>query len=475
MVCLFQPNVGAMNWHLSGEPWSVQRAYLDAAAGRSRFANFSQCGLGKTASTLNEFISFEDVDLCIVLAPMSFYRDWVLAPSEWGLGFLRTGMWVKDRLPLDWDCGLYAIAHETLRGSKRARDELLDLFQKRRCMLVFDEATGIKNPSSVLAHYVVGALAKHAAYVRVLNGTPIVQNALDYYAQLRLAGECNGMNSVNFRNRFCQMGGFQGRQIKGLKNEDELSRILDRCSFRALKSDWRKDLPPQVNTTVHLEMTAEQQRHYRTMTSEFYAQVADEEEVSAELVLTQRLKLQQISSCMLMRDGKTFWLEQPKDNPKLRAALDLMETGQGKMIVVYYFEPSGRMLIDEFQKAGYEPAWITGKMKPEDIVEQKRRFNEDSSCRVLVGQIDQTSRGHTLIGKPGRDRCSRTYYYETDLSLMHRLQMNDRNHRGEQDELCSIYDPVCSPIDQLNVDILTRKKDQADAMDELIKLLREGK
>lgn len=467
-----------MLWHLKHEqwgrkPWPVQSAYLKAAAGRPRFGNFSQMGLGKTASTLNEYIDVQDVDLCIVLAPSSFMADWPLAPSEWGLGFLKTGMWGRDDLPFNWECGLYSIAHETLRGSKRARDELLDLFRKRRCMLVFDELTGIKNPSSVLANYCIRELSKEVKYVRGLDGSPLVQNALDYYAKLRLLGECNGVNSFAFRNRYCVMGGFQGRQIKGIRNEEELGQILDRCSFRALKADWRKDMPDQLMVPIHLEMTDAQRQHYQTMMTEFYAAVNSDEEVTAELVLTQRLKLQQISSCLLMDKGKVHWLEEPKDNPKLKAAFDLMETGSGKMIVVYYFDPSGRMLIDQFKKAGYDPAWITGKMKAEDIVEQKARFNNESSCRVLIGQIDQTSRGHTLIGKPGHDRCSRTFYYETDLSLMHRLQMNDRNHRGEQDEMCLIYDPICSPIDQLNVDILTRKRTQADGMDLIVKLVRE--
>jgi SNF2 family DNA or RNA helicase len=469
-----------MRWHLNHtihgrKPWAVQEAYLAAAAGRPRFGNFSQQGLGKTSDTLNEFVDFDDVDLCVVLAPMSFMADWPLAPAEWGLGFMNTGMWDKDNLDAvhGWDCGLFSIAHETLRGSKRARDELLDLFKKRRCMLVFDESTGIKNHKSVLARYCIGALSKHATYIRELNGTPLVQNALDYYAQLRLLGELDGINPYAFRNRYCVMGGYMGRQIKEVKNEEQLGQILDRCSFRALKKDWRKDMPEQLAVPIHLEMTDNQRRHYATMMNEFYAAVGNDEEINAELVLTQRLKLQQISSCMLMDRGKVHWLEEPKTNPKLRAALDLMNTGSGKMIVVYYFDPSGRMLIDQFQKEGFEPAYITGKMKAEDIVAQKDRFNNDSSCRVMVGQIDQTSRGHTLLGQKGNDRCSRIYYYETDLSLMHRLQMNDRNHRGEQDETCYLYDPICSPIDQLNVDILTGKKNQADGMDEIVRIVRE--
>lgn len=470
-----------MTWHLKhlqhgDKPWEVQTEATRRSEGRDRYGYFLEQGLGKTPLDLNDFVSSDDCDLNIVLAPSSFKADWPLAPAEWGLGFLRTGMWPDNELPYDWDSGVYAVAHETLRGSRRAREGLLDLFKKRACFLTFDESTGIKNPSSLLAKYTI-ELAKDAVKVRELNGTPIVQDVEDYYAQLRILGELDGVNRYAFRNRYASFGGFMGKQITGM-NEDrreELAQILDRVSFRALKKDWRKDLPPQITVPVHLEMTDNQRKHYQSMMEEFYADIGGAAFITADMVLTQRIKLVQISSCMLMEKGKVHWLEEPKNNPKVKAIKDLFEYGAGKAIVVYYFDPSGRMLIDEMQKAGLEPAWITGGMKPHEIVEQKRRFNDDTNCRILVGQQDQSSRGHTLVGQAGTDRCSRTFYYENSLSLMHRLQMNDRNHRGVQDQTCYLYDLITSPIDQINVDILTGKKNMADGMDALLAEIRRFK
>lgn len=470
-----------MTWHLKHEihgdkPWAVQAEAIKRAGGRERYGYFLEQGLGKTALTLNDFVSSDDTDLNIVLAPSSFKADWPLAPQEWGCGFLRTGMWPDDELPFDWDNGLYSIAHETLRGSQRARDGLLDLFKQRACFLTFDESTGIKNPSSLLAKYTV-QLAKEAVRVRELNGTPLVQNVEDYYAPLQVLGAMNGVNRYAFRNRFAAMGGFMGKQILGIRpeREEELARLLDSVSFRALKKDWRKDLPPQLEIPVHLKMTDNQRKHYYSMMEEFYVETANSNFITADMVLTQRQKLMQIASCMIMDKGKVHWIEEPKNNPKLNAIKDLFDHGIGKAIIVYFFDPSGRMLIDEMRKAGLEPAWITGGMKAKDIVEQKRRFNDDTSCRVLVGQQDQTSRGHTLLGQAGNDRCNRMFYYENSLSLMHRLQMNDRNHRGSQDQTCCIYDLITSPIDQINVDILTKKKNMADGMDALLKEIRKFK
>lgn len=452
----------------------MQTAYLDAAGGRRKFGSFLEQGLGKTSANLNEFVDAGDVDLNVVLAPSSFIGDWPLAPTEWGIGFMKTGQYPRDPLPFDWDCGLYAFAHETLRGSANARRALMELLKKRRCLLTFDEATGIKNPSSLLARFMVTEASREATMVRLLDGTPMVQNVMDYYPKLRCLGELNGVNPLAFRNRYANTGGFMGKQIVGINShrEQELVEILNKCSFRALKKDWRKDMPDQVQHPIHLEMTNNQRKHYQTMMEDFCAILDSGEEIDAELVLTQRMKFQQISSCMLMRDGAAFWIEKPENNPKLKAIFDFIEIGRGKSIIVYTFGPSGHMLIDEMSKKGLNPAWITGGMDSTDLLRQKERFNNDSSCRVIVAQQDQGSRGHTLLGQPGNDRCNKTFYYENSLSLMHRLQMNDRNHRGAQDETCYLIDFICCPIDQINTDILTRKKSYADGMDALIKLVK---
>lgn len=474
-------------WHLKhkrfgAKPWAVQAEAMKRAAGRKRFGQFLQQGLGKTALDINEFIDVEDADLNIVLAPNSFVGDWPLAPEEWGVGFLKTGMWGHDPLPFDWDCGLYAIGHETLRGSKRARDELLRLFQTRRCMLTFDESSGIKNPESGLARYCLGALSKEAKYVRLLNGTPMVQNVMDYYPQLRMLGELQGHNPVNFKNRFSVQGGYMGKQTIGINpdHEAELGGILDGCSFRALKKDWRKDMPPQVQQYVHTEMTDRQRAHYQTMMEEFYVMIDGQDDaIIADMVMVQMDKLRQISSCMVMdrvdKQRVVHWIEPPENNPKLKAALDIHSNGIGKSIIVHFYVASGEMLIGACRKEGLNPAWIQGGMKPAEIVEQKRKFNDDPSCRTLIGQQDQTSRGHTLLGQPGKDRCNKIIYYENSFSLLQRSQMNDRNHRGEQDETCNIYDPITSPMDQIAVDILEGKQELADRMDDIVKAIRETK
>lgn len=462
-----------MKWYLShrrhgNKPWAVQAEAMRRADGASKFGQFLEQGLGKTALSLNEFMTSVHAgrtDLNIVCVPNSFKADWPLAVHEWGLD-MPIGMWPHDPLPTDWEWGLYAINYEAARQG--AKDGLLRLLDQRQCFLTIDESGVLKNPQSDTTRAVI-EMAKRATMVRALNGTPMTHTVMDYWGQLRSLGELNGINPYAFRNRYAVLGGYMGKQVKGMKNEEELGRILDRCSFRALKSEWRKDLPPQIETPVHLEMSDKQRKHYQTMMEEFFAEVEDGE-VTADLVLTQMGKLRQISSGLLLQEGKAHWIEEPAKNPKLRACLDLMADG-AKTIVSHVYTDSGHMLLDAFQKAKLHPAYLRGNMNPQEVLRQKERFNHDPECRVLVGQQSATHRGHTLIGKDG-DRCARMIFFENDFSYYQRAQMKDRNHRGDQDETCTIFDLITSPMDQIVVDTLVGRRNTADAMDALVAEVR---
>lgn len=466
-------------WHLNhrvhgNQPRPVQAEGMCRAKGHKKFGQFLEQGLGKTALDLNEFIESDDTDICVVVAPNSFVMDWVLAPQEWGVGWLPTFLRGRDPIPYDAEQGLFVVNYERVR-QKEFNRELQRLFEKRRCKLTIDESTGVKNPTTQNFRAVL-ELAKRAVEVRELNGTPLTQNVFDYFGQLRMLGQLQGMEPVVFRNRFAEMGGYFGKEIVGTRNEEELARVIDSCTFRALKKDWRKGLPPKIYVSVHLEMSKRQIAHYSTMMEEFYTLI-EGQEITADIVLTQMGKLRQISSCMLMDDGKHWIFEEPKNNPKLKATLDIIGTSPGKTIVSHYYKPSGELLFEQLTKAGLKPACIKGGMKPEAVIAEKNRFNSDPECRVLVGQQDATGRGHTLIGSGlGKNRCTTTIFYENDFSYYWRSQMEDRNYgRDEADIGSTVYDLVTSPMDATGVEILTKKRDLAQMMDHIVAEVRKSR
>lgn len=470
-----------VEWHLNhvrhgNKPWKVQEAAAEAriASGRAKFGYWLEQGLGKTALTLNDFILAEDCNLGIVVCPNSFKGDWVIAPEEWGVDWIGANMWpnvaIDGIVPFKY---LFVINYESARRGFDSYKMLEAAMKRQNVFLVVDESSFIKNHTSEQS-LSVRDLAKLARHVRLLNGTPQTQSVRDWYPQLRCLGECNGMEPTVFRNRYGKKGGYMGRQIVGINEEraEELAGIIATCSFRALKAEWRPELPPQIDCPVHLEMNPVQRQHYDEMMEEFFTMV-DDLEVPARMVLTQMDKLRQISSCLAMHKGEIRTIGKPKDNPKLQALKDLIESGTGKWIVVYHYKASGQLLQAELDK--YKPRILTGQMTPGDLMHEKAMFNEETDYRGIICQESAACMGHTLIGGEGDDRCTRMFFYENSFSLRDRLQMRDRNHRGEQDQTCLYYDFITSPMERKVVDALIRKHTQAQMIDDVVKAVKERK
>lgn len=460
-------------WHLSGPPpYAVQLEAQRRAHDQSKYAFFLEQGLGKTALQLNDYIEqHSDLDTIVLLCPNTFKQDWVAAPAEWGVPEIKGGYWPRDDMKRGTTGSprINVMNFEAVRGSGHA--PLAALMDKRPCLLVVDESSAIKNFKSQTAKAVLD-LAKRAKAVRLLNGTPMSQNVMDLFPQLKALGQMDKINPYVFRNHFAVTGGWMGKQIVGVKNEEELHAILDRCSFRALKKDW-SDLPEKINVPVQLEMTNKQLKHYKEMLRDFITLVSGHE-FSADMVIARLEKLRQISSGLLMDGDKFTLLDEPHNNPKIKALLDIYESGPGKLVVVHHYTKMGSVLFDFLAKKGLKPSYLRGGMKPEEITHQKDRFNNDPDCRVKVAQILASSRAHTLIGGKGNDRANRMVYHDLTWNLLDKSQMDDRIHRGAQDKVCSYYHLMLTPVDKAQVDALTSKADLVSKVVDVIRAMKNG-
>lgn len=457
-------------WHLKGSPYQVQVEAMKRSAGKDRYALFMEMGTGKSALCVNEYIDrFTYCDTVFVFCPQSFKLDWKLVAPQWGIDGFTYSIWPKDTLRAGTMCTPHfnIINFESVRAGAHAK--IKQIMDKRPCVLIVDESSAIKNFQSQTAKAVLD-LAKRAKVVRLLNGTPMVQNVLDLFAQLKCVGELDGMNPYVFKHKFAVLGGFMGKQVIGVKNEDELHVIQERCSFRALKKDW-SDLPEKIYVPINLEMSDKQRKHYKEMLQEFLTLVNDHE-FDAPMVLNQMDKLRQIASGILLDGDKHEILDPVDKNPKVRAVLDLLNSGVGKVLVVHFYKVTGKFLYQTMSDKGLNPAFIAGQMNPEDVIREKDKFNNDPSSRVMVAQISAASKGHTLLGGEGDNRCNRMVFFDQTFSLLDRAQMEDRIHRGAQDKTCLYYDPILSPIDQAQLTAITKKKDLAALIVDAVRATR---
>ena len=446
-----------MNWLLKGEPYEVQAEAIRKAAGRRGFGFFMEMGLGKTATAYAEFANLLEsdlVDTMVVVCPQSLKQVWVDEAEEWELGY-GVETWPKPREDVPWH--VLAINYEALIG---AGGRYLDNFmgnplRDNRVYLVMDESIHVKNPRAKRTKRMI-ALAAKAEYVRVLSGAPIVQSPLDLWGQMRCIGELKGVNPYAFRNRFCSMGGYMGKQIVGARNEEELTGIIEDHSFRAKKSNWT-NLPEMLFNIRNYKLTGEQSRQYLEMKDQLVLNVKDEV-ITAPMVITQMMKLQQISSGFVIDEqGSTIELVEEKNNPKLKLTSEIVEELDSKVIIFAFYKNSIKMLTELF-----DCACITGNQSPEVQTAEKLSFNEGSK-KVMVAQLTAGKYGHTLLGTKEMP-CHTSIFFENNYDLDARIQAEARNHRHGQHYPVTYVDLVGTQLDKKIVSALQKKQKMASAI-----------
>lgn len=461
-----------MTWLLKGEPYEVQETALTRTNGNPHgFAYFMEMGLGKTAVILAEYRRLKEAGLVnklVVNAPYSLLNNWAKEAKGW---FTENDAQSVTVWPDKTEADIYVINYEAFAvGGATGTAFVRELCENHRVMLVLDESTQIKNNKSVRTKALL-SLARSSAFTRILSGAPMIQGPHDLWAQLKFIGELKGVNYYQYRNKFCQMGGFQGKQILGPRKENlpELNSILDRSSFRAKKEDWL-DLPPKTYYTRDVKLSPKYSAAYNKMARELLMEV-EGKEVSAPMAITLMLKLQQISSGFIITDeGETIRLEGA--NSKFNEIINIIENEvDTKVIIPVYFQESQRFLLDAFAKKKLPVAKILSGMTKEEIEDEKRLFNEEDTVRIALAQTSSQKYGHTLLGTP-KVPCHTTIFYENTFSLDDRLQMEDRSHRIGQRHQVNVIDFSCSPIEEKVIQSLQRKEDMAKVIVDAIKTTR---
>ena len=136
--------------------------------------------------------------------------------------------------------------------------------------------------------------------------------------------------------------------------------------------------------------------------------------ITVDVAIAKYAKLAQIQTGFIYDEaGVARELVDPSENPRLNLLLNILEDEvQGKTVVVYRHRAILPVLIRAL--AEYDSAWIKDGMKPDEVEEQKARFNNDSNCRAILAQCDAAKYGHTLLSSGGKDedRCRTMIFFE---------------------------------------------------------------
>jgi SNF2 family DNA or RNA helicase len=401
-----------------------------------------------------------------VVTPNSFKGGWPREGHKHGYHFAwhiydadkhaRATRWLADGFTAP---PILVVNYEALRLLKV--QDLLKDFTVRPTMLVADESIALKNPSAKRTKALL-RLADRFCVKRILTGKPTTQGAHDLHQQLTLIGAAP-MPYYPFRNLFCEMGGFEGRQVVGVKTEEKLKSIMAPFVFRATKKEWLPTLPDKAYTTRTYALTPELANHYNMMEDQFMTWVDDHyadgaKAVMVELALTKYMKLAQIHAGFIYDEGGLpQWLVDDKHNPRLALLEEILDEIESKVCIAFRHRFVGEQLKRVLTLRGLYPAVLEGNMPPAQIEEEKGFFNDDPRCRAILLQVDAAKYGHTLIGSED-DPCYTMVFYENTYSLDTRSQLEDRIHRTGQKSACLYIDLAGTEMDLRVVAALQAKE-----------------
>lgn len=468
------------------KPYAHQLKVWDESKDQSSWALLLDCGTGKTWVAINTAAYLADkreVQALLVIAPNGVNRQWVDSeiPLHWPDSVPYTAVvWDSSKDSKNYkkdldslfkdDGGVKVLSMNVEAMSTKKGPEFADKFLSRwrDNMVVVDESSRIKSPTAKRTKNIV-KLRQKAKYRRILTGTPITQSPLDVYPQFFfLNPDILGFTSfVAFRSNYAimvkgkAMDG-NGRRysydsVVGYKRLEDLSNRIAPYSSRVLKGDCL-DLPDKIYQVIPVACSSEQERLYTKLRQDLLLEVGGEN-VPVPLVLTQLLRLQQITGGFLgTEDGTTEPIQ--GSNPKLSAMLDDIADlpVADKVIIWARFRAEIEMISEAIWKRyGYESCGMyyggVDNQARSDTVDQ---FT-NGSMRFLVANAQCAGLGLNLTA------ANIVYYYSNDFSLENRLQSQDRNFRIGQKKVVVYKDLICSgTIDEKVHKAIQRKKSIAD-------------
>lgn len=252
-------------------------------------------------------------------------------------------------------------------------------------MIAFDEAHKAKNPDSQQGKALLSIDCKGPKIP--MSGTFVLNNPLDLYLPLKWAGfETHSFYA--YKQHYCKMGGFGGKEIVGYKNLDELRSMVSKVMLRRVKGDVL-DLPPKVHTIEWVDAYPEQKSLYKEVRDQVRDNI-DKVKVHPD-PLSEMLRLRQVTgypgilSSTVTKSAKMDRMEELVE--------DEVSVG-GKAIIFSNWSEMTNVIRHKLKK--YNPAYITGEVGSVQRMEEKDRFQNDPNCKVMIGTIGALGTGFTL-------------------------------------------------------------------------------
>lgn len=308
-------------------------------------------------------------------------------------------------------------------------------------LLIGDEVQAIGNPGSRRSRAFM-RLSKKIPDVIGMSGTPAMSKPAQFWPLLNILEPEKFKSQRSFLYRYCapKHNGFS-LQFNGASNVKELHALLVSCMLRRTKAEVMKDLPRKVMEVVPLEVDAQAFQEYKMAEAVAFAQDGSSEKEMRERVAG------------LLRTAYAL-----KEKNLLQWVRDFLDSGR-KLLLFAWHRDVVDLLFSTLKEFG--PAKIYGGMNQAEREDARRRFIEDSSCRVMVANIQSGG-----VGIDGfQDVCSDVAFAEFSHTPNAHRQAEDRLHRsGQKNSVTSYYLVAPGTVDMDAVEVLDDRAKMLDGV-----------
>lgn len=462
--------------------WKHQEIAVARASALDDLALFFEMGTGKTRTTIEilrgKYNGAKRIMRTLVFGP-------IIVTAQWKAEFAKFSKVPQEKIAV-----LTGSRDQRLRKFKQMQasfgddfiaivnyeglliKELYETFLKWAPeVIILDESQRCKD-STTKRFKALLPLCEGAKHRYLLTGTPVLNSALDLYAQYRLMdlGRTFGRNFFAFRATYFydkNAGMPRHKYFPGWTFRTDTTKIfhekLSSTSVQARKEECL-DLPPLIEIPLDVEMGSAQKKAYDEMKRQFVTLVK-EKAVTAQLAITQSIRMRQILSGFAQPEhipGE----DAPKpvefdDVPRLDALKDLLTDllpQQHKIIVWTNYRHCYKMIAKALGETPH--VMLTGEQTNSEKTENVERFCR-GDAQVAICNPAAVGLGVNLT------ESDVSIEYDRDFSLEKYLQGGARNYRGgsEMHKKVTHYRLVArGTLDEVIYNAREGKQDVAEAL-----------
>jgi len=419
-------------------------------------AVFLDMGLGKTSITLTAvadllFDRFE-VHKVLVIAPLRVAK--VTWPTECGKWDHLRHLTISAAVGTERErkAAILCDADITVINRENVPWLMESGLPFRYDMVVIDELSSFKNHQTKRFRALMKVRPKIKRIVG-LTGTPASGGLMDLWSEFRLLdmGERLGRFITQYRNTYFQPDKRNGQVIFSYKPlpfaEDAIYKQISDITI-SMKSTDHLHMPELISTEYTVTLSEAEKQDYDKLKKELVLTLA-ENEITAANAASLSNKLCQMANGAIYYDDGTI---RPVHDRKLEALEDLIESANGKPVLVAYWFKHDLNRITERLRSLHIPF---AKMDTSDSIE---RWNEG---KIPVGLIHPASAGHGLNLQSGG---STLIWFGLTWSLELYQQTNARLWRqGQSSETVVVQHILCKDTIDENIIKALQVKDKTQS------------